>query len=58
MMTYFALSNVTDSGSFVDGMVYVYNTVPERFTMIVSKGEIINTNGQDTWEKTCLELPF
>lgn len=50
MMTYFALSNVTDSGSFVDGITYVYNTVPERFTMIVSKGEIINTNGQDTWE--------
>ena len=49
-MTYFALSNVTDSGSFVDGIAYVYNTVPERFTMIVSKGEIINTNGQDTWE--------
>ena len=50
MMTYFALSNVTESGSFIDGMVHVYNTVPERFTMIVSKGEIINTNGQDTWE--------
>ena len=50
MMTYFALTNVTDSGSFIDGIVYVYNTVPERFTMIVSKGEIINTNGQDTWE--------
>jgi SSS family solute:Na+ symporter len=31
-------------------MVHVYNTVPERFSMIVSKGEIINTNGQDTWE--------
>nr|MBC8298291.1 sodium/solute symporter [Pelagibacterales bacterium] len=50
MMTYFALSNVTDSGSFIDGIVHVYNTVPERFTMIVSKGEIINTNGQDTWQ--------
>jgi SSS family solute:Na+ symporter len=50
MMTYFALTNVTESGSFIDGMVHVYNTVPERFSMIVSKGEIINTNGQDTWE--------
>ena len=39
-----------ESGSFIDGMVHVYNTVPERFSMIVSKGEIINTNGQDTWE--------
>ena len=49
MMTYFALTNVTESGSFIDGLSYVYNTVPERFTMIVSKGEIINTNGDDTW---------
>ena len=49
MMTYFALTNVTESGSFFDGLSHVYNTVPERFTMIVSKGEIINTNGEDTW---------
>jgi len=49
MMTYFALTNVTESGSFFDGLSHVYNTVPERFTMIVSKGEIINTNGDDTW---------
>lgn len=49
MMTYFALTNVTESGGFFDGLSHVYNTVPERFTMIVSKGEIINTNGEDTW---------
>ena len=28
MMTYFSLSNVTESGSFIDGIVHVYNTAP------------------------------
>ena len=36
MMTYFALK-------------YVYETVPERFSMILSKGEIITPNGNDAW---------
>ena len=49
MMTYFALSNVTESGSFIDGIVHVYNTAPERFSMILSKGEIITPNGRDAW---------
>jgi len=49
LMTYFALSNVTDSGDFIDGLVHVYNTAPERFSMILSKGEIITPNGRDAW---------
>jgi len=49
LMTYFALSNVTDSGSAVDGLLYVYNAVPERFSMILSKGEIITPNGKDAY---------
>ena len=49
LMTYFALSNVTDSGNFIDGLVHVYNTAPERFSMILSKGEIITPNGRDAW---------
>jgi len=49
LMTYFALSNVTDSGSAIDGLRYVYNTVPERFSMILSKGEIITPNGKDAY---------
>ena len=52
-MTYFALLNVTDSGSFVEGLKYVYEVVPERFSMILSKGEIITPNGRDAW----LDLP-
>ena len=49
LMTYFALLNVTDSGSFIDGLKYVYEKVPERFSMILSKGEIIKPNGGDAW---------
>ena len=49
LMTYFALANVTDSGSFIDGMMYVYEKAPERFSMILSQGEIIKPNGGDAW---------
>ena len=49
LMTYFALTNVTDSGNAVDGLLYVYNAVPERFSMILSKGEIITPNGKDAY---------
>ena len=49
LMAYFALANVTDSGSFIDGLKYVYEKAPERFSMILSKGEIITPNGRDAW---------
>jgi SSS family solute:Na+ symporter len=49
LMAYFALANVTDSGSFIDGLKYVYDKAPERFSMILSKGEIITPNGRDAW---------
>lgn len=49
LMVYFALANVTDSGSFIDGLKYVYEKAPERFSMILSKGEIITPNGRDAW---------
>ena len=48
-MTYFALINVTDSSSFIDGLHYVYQTAPERFSMILSQGELITPNGNDAW---------
>ncbi len=49
MMTYFALVNLGDGGSAIGGLKYVYETVPERFSMILSKGEIITPNGNDAW---------
>ena len=49
MMTYFALVNLGDGASAIEGLKYVYETVPERFSMILSKGEIITPNGKDAW---------
>ena len=49
LMVYFALANVTDSGSVFDGLWYVYEKAPERFSMILAKGEIITPNGRDAW---------
>ena len=49
LMTYFALINVTDSGNFIEGLKFIYNKIPERFTMILSKGEIFTPNGRDAW---------
>ncbi len=49
MMTYFALVNLGDGGSAIEGLKYIYETVPERFSMILSKEEIITPNGKDAW---------
>ena len=49
LMTGIALSYVTPSGGMIDGLSYVYNTVPERFSMILSKGEIITPDGRDAY---------
>jgi SSS family solute:Na+ symporter len=50
MMTYFALIHVSgDANSWLAGLKDVYNTVPERFSMILSKGEIFTPNGKDAW---------
>ncbi len=50
MMTYFALIHVSgDANSWLIGLKSVYNTVPESFSMILSKGEIFTPNGRDAW---------
>jgi len=50
MMTYFALIHISgDANSWLIGLKSVYNTVPERFSMILSKGEIFTPNGKDAW---------
>ena len=50
MMTYYALVFVSgEANSWIVGLKDVYNTVPERFSMILSKGEIFTPNGKDAW---------
>lgn len=47
--TFIGLSHVTESGGVIDGMVAIYEQVPEKFSMILDKGEIITPNGTDAW---------
>lgn len=47
--TFIALSHVTEDGGVISGMVSVYEQVPEKFSMILEKGEIITPNGKDAW---------
>lgn len=49
MTTYLALEQVSPTGSVMDGFVHILNVVPEKFSMILSKGEIIDPNGKDAW---------
>ena len=37
LMTGIALSYVTPGGGIIDGLSYIYNAVPERFSMILSR---------------------
>lgn len=47
--TFIALQHVSPTGGIIDGFVHVFNTVPDKFSMIVSKGEIITPDGKDAW---------
>ncbi len=47
--TVIALQHVSPTGNLIDGFVHVYNTVPGKFSMILSKGEIITPDGRDAW---------
>lgn len=38
-----------DGGGVFSGLRYIYEVVPEKFSMILSKGEIITPNGKDAW---------
>ena len=43
-----ALQSLTDGGIF-SGMAYLYERVPEKFSMIIQKGEITGPGGYDAW---------
>ncbi|MEK6781736.1 MAG: sodium/sugar symporter [Bacteroidota bacterium] len=47
--TFITLEHVSPTGGIIDGFVHVYNTVPGKFSMILSKGEIITPDGVDAW---------
>ncbi|NJY62929.1 sodium/solute symporter [Salinimicrobium sp. CDJ15-81-2] len=47
--TFIGLTHVTESGGVIDGIVAIYDQVPEKFSMILEKGEITTPNGKDAW---------
>lgn len=47
--TFIGLAHVSPSGDVFDGFMHLWHTVPEKFSMIVSKGEIITPDGRDAW---------
>ncbi|MEL6134190.1 MAG: sodium/solute symporter, partial [Bacteroidota bacterium] len=47
--SFLALQAVTPDGGIFDGLSYIYDKVPERFSMILSQGEITTPNGKDAW---------
>lgn len=46
---FIALDQVSPTGGVWNGFAYIYEKVPEKFSMILSKGEIITPNGTDAW---------
>lgn len=47
--TFIALTKVSPDGGIISGFAYLYEVVPDKFSMILEKGEIITPNGKDAW---------
>ncbi len=47
--TFIALDQVAPDGGILAGFKHIYQTVPEKFSMILDRGEIITPNGKDAW---------
>ena len=47
--TVIALDTIAPDGGVLAGLRHVFEIVPQKFSMILSKGEIITPNGRDAW---------
>ena len=47
--TYIALTHVSPDGTIMQGFRKIYEVVPEKFSMILKRGEIITPNGKDAY---------
>ena len=47
--TLIAVTKLTPDGGIINGFVHLYEVVPEKFSMILSKGEIFTPDGRDAW---------
>lgn len=43
------LQQLTPDGSIIDGLNHLVTVAPEKFSMIITKGEIITPDGKDAW---------
>lgn len=43
------LQQLTPDGGVIDGLNHLITVAPEKFSMIISKGEIITPDGKDAW---------
>ena len=43
------LQQLTPDGGILDGLNHLVTVAPEKFSMIISKGEIITPDGKDAW---------
>lgn len=47
--TFMALDNVTPDGGIIAGFKHIFEVAPQKFSMILQKGEIITPDGKDAW---------
>ncbi len=47
--TFIALNHVSDGEGVFAGFRVIFEKVPEKFSMILQKGEILTPNGRDAW---------
>jgi SSS family solute:Na+ symporter len=47
--TFIALSHISPDGGIFSGLELLFDRIPEKFSMILDKGEIITPNGDDAW---------
>jgi solute:Na+ symporter, SSS family len=47
--TYLALEAVSPTGGVIDGFVHTMKVAPQKFSMILDRGEIITPEGKDAW---------
>lgn len=47
--TFIAIEHVSPTGGILDGFKHIYDVAPQKFSMILQKGEIITPSGRDAW---------
>ena len=47
--TFITISYVSPDGTIIEGFKELFRVVPEKFSMIIEKGEVITPSGKDAW---------